>query len=154
VEWAVYLDDSLPRWEVFVDAANGRTFVNGDTWKDLDGQARVMFKDDFVGAYRGTSKRELRVLTDDVYQGAARRRAYAEGTAEPGRDRIADLQQRAQEAVIAAAGLNQAPSAAQLQVFATRHAALVEDLAALEDQMARLRGAVELSASALQRALG
>ncbi len=155
VEWAIYLDDSLARWEVYIDAPNGRTFVSSDTWDGLDGVARVAFKDDFISVYRGSDKRELRTLTESVYQAGARRRAMLEGTAYPvGSDRIADLQRRADEAVVAAAGLNQAPSAAQLQVFAMRHAQLVEDLAALEAQVGRLRSAVDLSASALRRATG
>ena len=37
--WAVYLDASLSRWEVFIDAPNGRVFVSEDTWDSLDGPA-------------------------------------------------------------------------------------------------------------------
>lgn len=152
--WAVFLDASLRRWEVFVDAVNGRVFVAPETWEGLDGPALVAFEDDFVLAYRGTDTRELRVLQDEVYQAGARRRAVREGTAfATPADRVTDLQRRADEAVVAAAGINEAPSAAQLQVFALRHAQLVEDLAALEADMARLRSAVDLSASALVRAL-
>lgn len=154
-EWAVYLDESLPRWEVFIDATNGRVFVSRATWDSLDGKARVAFEDDFMLAYTGTDKVELRQLTDEVYQAGARRRAALEGTAHvaPG-DRITELQRRADEAVAAAAGINGAPSVLQLQVFAVRHAQLSEDLAALEADMARLRAAVEVSGSALQRAFG
>lgn len=151
--WAVYLDSSLGRWEVFVDAVNGRVFVAPETWDGLDGSAQVAFKADFIAAYRGTGKRELRTLTDEVYQAAARRRAAAEGTAFPvATDRIHDLKARVSEAVVAAAGINSTDSLAQRQVFALRHAAIVEDLTALEAELARLRGAVEFSARALARA--
>lgn len=151
--WAVYLDTSLARWEVFVDGVNGRVFVAPETWDGLDGPAQVAFKADFVKAYRGTGKRELRVLTDEVYQAGARRRAAAEGTSFPvATDRLHDLKARVGEAVVAAAGINSANSAAQRQVFALRHAALVEDLTALEDELAKIRSAVEFSARALARA--
>lgn len=154
-DWRVFLDDSLARWEVFIDATNHLIFVSEATWDGLNGRARVRFEDDFMASYEGSDKRELRTLTDAVYQDSARRRAAAEGTAlATPRDRIADLQQRADEAVVAAAGAGGAPSARQLQVFALRHAQLAEDLAALEEDMARLRSAVDLSASALHRAFG
>ena len=99
----------------------------------------MQFGDDFIAAYRGTQQRELRVMTDEVYQAGARARAAQEGTAyAPESDRMRALKVRADEAVTAAAGMH-AASAAQLQVFATRHASLVADLAALEEEMARLR---------------
>lgn len=157
-DWGVYLDDSLARWEVYIDATSGRVFTSEASWHSLDGPATVAFVADFITAYRGTGKRELRTLSDEVYQSAARARAAQEGTAhpQPG-DRIAGLQARAELAVVAAAGLaglSGRHSALQLQVFAVRHAQLEEDLLDLERAMARLRSAVDLSACALRDVLG
>ncbi len=153
--WAIYMDNSLSRWEVFVDAEHGRVFTSEETWDSLDGEAQVAFTNDFVRAYKGTNRRELRVLTDAVYQSSARARAQAAGTAHVApEDRLRDLQRRAQEAVVAAAGVSRARSASQLQVLAQRHAALVEDLAVLEAELGRARSAVALAGSALHSALG
>jgi hypothetical protein len=152
--WAIFLDSSLARWEVFIDAPNGRVFTAPETWESLDGPALVQFEDDFIRAYRGSQTRELRVLRDEVYMAGARARAAQEGTSHaPEGDRLRALQGRADEAVTAAAGMHGAASAAQLQVFATRHAALVDDLTALEEELARVRSAVDLAASALVRVL-
>lgn len=66
-------------------------------------------------------------------------------------DRLTSLAKQAQALALAlAAGINGAPSALQRQVFAVRHVAVAQELAALEQEVARLRSAVELSARTLR----
>lgn len=151
-DWMVFTDSSLNRWEVYIDGVNQRTFVNADTWESFDGAAEVAFEADFVDAYRDRKVREMRFITTDAgpYAAAARQHAADRGTdVVRAKDRLTDLSGRADGLIIQAAGLNQAPTETQLQIFAVRHAKLVEEMQALELDMAKLRGKVSLAGVAL-----
>lgn len=151
--WAVYLDDTLALWEVYVDAVGQRTFVSSDTWEILDGPAEVAFVDDFVDAYRRSDTRALVFIdtTDRGPYGKAARRALAvQGVVVmPGKDRLTDLVERTTALSVEAAGINGAQSAYQRQVFAVRHAVLAQDLARLEQELAQARSAFGLATCAL-----
>lgn len=151
-EWMVFTDTSLNRWEVYVDGKNKRTFVNADTWEGFDGAAEVAFEADFIDAYRNREVREMRfIVTDSGPYGAAARKHAADKGVDVirAKDRLTDLSERADGLVIQAASLNQAPTETQLQIFAVRHAKLVEELQVLEADMAKLRGKVSLAGVAL-----
>ena len=155
-EWAIYLDDSLGRWEVYIDAVGQRTFLSSDTWEGFDGGALAAFVSAYARDYYTdcSDTREMRridISPGGPYAKSARKAAKTQGvdtivTA----DRLTSLAQRAQALAVQAAGINGAPSALQRQVFAVRHVAVAQELAALEQEVARLRSAVELSARTLR----
>ena len=152
-DWMVFLDTSLERWEVYVDAVGKRTFISPDTWESFDGPAEVAFEDEFVDAYRGGEVQEMRFIVasdNSPYAVAARKAAAAQQTdAVKAKDRLTDLTERADALIVQAAGLNARPTEVQLQVFSVRHARIAEDMAALEAELARLRGKIALAGVAL-----
>lgn len=151
-DWNVFTDASLNRWEVFVDGLNRRTFVNPDTWDSFDGVAEAQFEADFIDSYLDRRDREMRFICTDSgpYGAAARAQAAAQQVdVVRAKDRLTDLIERADALVIQAASLMQKPTESQLQLFAVRHANVLEDLAALEADMARLRAKVDLAGTAL-----
>lgn len=155
-DWMVYLDESLERWEVYVDGIGRRTFVSSSTWDNLDGAAENAFEKDFVHAYLDRKVREMRFINTDAgpYGVAARAYAAAQGTdtVRP-KDRMVDLAERADSLVVQAASLNRKPTEVQLQTFAVRHARMVEEMAALEADLVRLRSKVDLAGLAVADAV-
>lgn len=151
-DWMVFTDSSLNRWEVYVDGVHQRTFVNADTWESFDGPAEVSFEADFIDAYRHRAVREMRFITTETgpYAAAARQQAANKGTNTiRAKDRITDLSERAEGLVLQAASLNRTPSELELQIFAVRHASLVQDMVALENDLARLRSKIDTAGVAL-----
>lgn len=148
--WRVHLDASLERWAVFVDVANQRSFACPDLWATLQewGPAEQRFIDDFVWRKDGGMK--FIVSDAGPYGEAARREAARLGTATPlAKDRMLALAERANGLIIQAVSLNAAPTEAQQQVFALRHAQLREEFACMEAEMGRVRGLIELATAAL-----
>lgn len=149
-DWYVYLDDTLSRWEVYLDGPNARAFLSAETWESFDGAAEHAF---IVDHLSDDSASKLVVLnTDDggPFAKAARNMARQTGTdvIKVG-DRLTDAGQRATDLAVAAAGMDSASSALQRQVFAVRHAEVAQDLDRLERELAQARSALGLASDVL-----
>lgn len=148
--WKVHLDTSLERYGVFIDNYRSRTFIHPDFWTTLQeyGPAMQCFIDEYVW----TEVSGMRFVVGDSgkYDEAARLEAQRAGTDVPlAKDRMLALAERANSLIVQAVSLNAAPTKVQLQTFALRHAQLREEFAALEAEMEKVRGLVNLATAAL-----
>lgn len=68
------------------------------------------------------------------------------------KDKFTEAVEQAQGLIVQAAMLNQAATGGQLEAFAIRYARLCDTYSELEGDMARLRGLLDLAATAISEA--
>jgi hypothetical protein len=145
-DWRVVLDDTLDHFTALVNVGERRIDVSAVTWTTLSfhGPAVDRFLQDMMGGGSG-----MKFIVQDVGPYAAAAKAEADSLPVPAKDKFTDVAEQAQGLIVQAASLNRLATSGQLEIFALRYARLCGLYTELETEMERLRGLLDLAATAI-----